>query len=221
MILGSSQPLTEMSTRGKGRVAGALTTSLPAVSRLSRWMWEPRTSHRSTGLHGLLQGCILHLMDICSNGRWGFIKSRNFFALFVAKQHTDLTIVLTLFECVMPPAAQESPVLSRKQMMTYFCSFSSSVPKYYTSSPSICTNRFLVLVDWVPTVRDRVAWCSLLRADSLEFVSLLKVFWSVTDHSTELFRVFPTSYGTYRGSRVWKNLYVSTHIEHQNIYMLL
>jgi hypothetical protein len=60
MALGSTQTLTEMSTRslpgGKGRPAGELTTSPPSVSRLSRENVGASTSHNSMGLHHLLQG---------------------------------------------------------------------------------------------------------------------------------------------------------------------
>jgi hypothetical protein len=58
MALGSTQPLTEISTRnlpgGKGRPA--LTTSPPSMSRLSRENVGASTSHNPMGLHGLLQG---------------------------------------------------------------------------------------------------------------------------------------------------------------------
>jgi hypothetical protein len=53
MALGSTQPLTEMSTRNLPGVKGGrrviLTTSAPSVSQLS-------TSHNSMALYGLLQG---------------------------------------------------------------------------------------------------------------------------------------------------------------------
>jgi hypothetical protein len=42
MVLGSTQPLAEMSTRNHPGCKGWLTTSPPSVSRLSRKMWEPR-----------------------------------------------------------------------------------------------------------------------------------------------------------------------------------
>jgi hypothetical protein len=60
MILGSTQPLTEMSARnlpggekGGGRVR---LTSPPSVSRLSRENVGAVTSHNPMGLHDLLQG---------------------------------------------------------------------------------------------------------------------------------------------------------------------
>jgi hypothetical protein len=53
MALGSTQPLTEMSTRnlpgGKG-----LTTLPPSVSRLSKENVGASTSHNTMGLHGLV-----------------------------------------------------------------------------------------------------------------------------------------------------------------------
>jgi hypothetical protein len=61
MTLGSTKPLTEMSTRNlPGGVKDSwrirLTTLLPSVSRLSRDNMEALTSHNPMGLHGLLQG---------------------------------------------------------------------------------------------------------------------------------------------------------------------
>jgi hypothetical protein len=61
MALGSTQPLTEMSTRNlPGGVKGGwhvgLTTLLPSVSRLSRQNVGASTSCNPMGLHGLLQG---------------------------------------------------------------------------------------------------------------------------------------------------------------------
>jgi hypothetical protein len=57
MALGSTQPLTEMSTRNltSGRRV-RLTISEPSVSRLSRENVGASTSHSPMGLHGLLQG---------------------------------------------------------------------------------------------------------------------------------------------------------------------
>jgi hypothetical protein len=60
MALGSTQPLTGISTRiflgvnGSRRVR--LTTLPPSVSRLSRENVGASTSHNPMGLHGLLQG---------------------------------------------------------------------------------------------------------------------------------------------------------------------
>jgi hypothetical protein len=61
MALGSTQPLTEMSTRNlPGGVKGSrhvrLTTSPPSVGRLSRQNVGASTSHNPMGLHGMLQG---------------------------------------------------------------------------------------------------------------------------------------------------------------------
>jgi hypothetical protein len=60
MATGSTQPLTEMSTRnlpeGKGRLELRLTTLPPSVSRLPRENVGASTSHNPMGLHGLLQG---------------------------------------------------------------------------------------------------------------------------------------------------------------------
>jgi hypothetical protein len=61
MALGSTQPLTEMSSRNiPGEVKGGrlvrLTTLPPFVTRLSRENVEVSTSHNPMGLHGLLQG---------------------------------------------------------------------------------------------------------------------------------------------------------------------
>jgi hypothetical protein len=59
MGLGSTQPLTEMSTRNLPGVKGArrvrLTTLPPSVSRLSGENVGASTSHNPMGLHGLLQ----------------------------------------------------------------------------------------------------------------------------------------------------------------------
>jgi hypothetical protein len=60
MALGSTQPLTEMSTRNLLGVKGGrrlrLTTSPPSVRRLSRENVGASTSHNPMGLHCLLQG---------------------------------------------------------------------------------------------------------------------------------------------------------------------
>jgi hypothetical protein len=60
MGLGSTQPLTEMSTRkfpgGKSCRRVGLTTLPQSVSRLSRKYVGASTSHNPMGLHGLLQG---------------------------------------------------------------------------------------------------------------------------------------------------------------------
>jgi hypothetical protein len=63
MALGSTQPLTEMSTSnipgggggGKGGPRVRLTTSPAFVSRLSRENMGASTSYNTVGLHGLLQ----------------------------------------------------------------------------------------------------------------------------------------------------------------------
>jgi hypothetical protein len=64
LVLGSTQPLTEMSTRklpgGKGRPARKVTTLLPSVSRLSRENVGASTSDNPMGLHSLLQGQLLY-----------------------------------------------------------------------------------------------------------------------------------------------------------------
>jgi hypothetical protein len=61
MVLGSTQPLTEMNTRNlPGGVNGdrrvRLTTLPPSVSRLSKENVGPSTSQNPMGLRGLLQG---------------------------------------------------------------------------------------------------------------------------------------------------------------------
>jgi hypothetical protein len=60
MALGSTHPLTEMSTRslpgGKGGRLVRLTTLQPSVSHFVENVGAS-TSHNPMGLHGLLQGC--------------------------------------------------------------------------------------------------------------------------------------------------------------------
>jgi hypothetical protein len=60
MALGSTQPLTEMSTRnlpgGKERPARKTDNLKPSVSRLSTENVGASTFHNPMGLHGLLQG---------------------------------------------------------------------------------------------------------------------------------------------------------------------
>jgi hypothetical protein len=57
MTLGSTQPLTEMSTRNlPGGQRVKLTTSPPSVHRLSRESMVVSMSHNPMGFHGLLQG---------------------------------------------------------------------------------------------------------------------------------------------------------------------
>jgi hypothetical protein len=70
MALGSTQPLTEMSTRNlPGGVGGqrvSLTTLPPSLSRLSRENVGASTSHNPMGLHGLLQRQLLHTINMAS-----------------------------------------------------------------------------------------------------------------------------------------------------------
>jgi hypothetical protein len=58
IVLGSTQPLTEMSTRnlprGKGGPRVRLTTLPPSVSRLFKENMGASTSHNPMGLHGLV-----------------------------------------------------------------------------------------------------------------------------------------------------------------------
>jgi hypothetical protein len=73
MALGSTQPLTEMSTRNfpggwvKGDRRVMLTTLPPSVSRLSRENVGASAFHNPKGLQGLLQGQ-LYLFYISSSG---------------------------------------------------------------------------------------------------------------------------------------------------------
>jgi hypothetical protein len=63
MVLGSTQPLPEISTRnlleGKTRRCVSLTTSPPFVSR---FFMSVSTSHKAMGFHGLLQGSFTFLL---------------------------------------------------------------------------------------------------------------------------------------------------------------
>jgi hypothetical protein len=79
LALGSTQPLTEMSTRNilemfsgvKSDQCVGLTTLPPSVSQLSRENVGTSTSHNPMGLHGPLQGYLyfflftLHTWDFC------------------------------------------------------------------------------------------------------------------------------------------------------------
>jgi hypothetical protein len=60
MALGSTQPLTEISTRNfsRGKSGGhvGLTTLPPSMGRLSREVVEASTPENPMGLHGPLQG---------------------------------------------------------------------------------------------------------------------------------------------------------------------
>jgi hypothetical protein len=67
MALGSTQSLTEMSTRNlpgavKGDRGVRVTILPPSVSRSSRENVGALTSHNPMGLHGLLQGQLFYLM---------------------------------------------------------------------------------------------------------------------------------------------------------------
>jgi hypothetical protein len=70
MALGSTQALTEMSTRNLpgGGVKGGwrlrLTIKPPSVSRLPRENVGASTSHNPMGLHGLLQGQFFFILMI-------------------------------------------------------------------------------------------------------------------------------------------------------------
>jgi hypothetical protein len=59
MALGSTQPLTEMSTRTLGGQHVRLTTLLPPVSQLPREKVGATMSHNPMGLHSLLTGIAL------------------------------------------------------------------------------------------------------------------------------------------------------------------
>jgi hypothetical protein len=70
VALGSTQPLTETSTRnfpgGGGVKCGqrvGLTTLPPSVSRLSKKYVGTSTSHNPMGLHGPLQGYLYFFID--------------------------------------------------------------------------------------------------------------------------------------------------------------
>jgi hypothetical protein len=60
MALGSTQPLTDMSTRnlpgGKGRPARRTGNLTVIYESTVQEMWEPRRLTTPMGLHGLLQG---------------------------------------------------------------------------------------------------------------------------------------------------------------------
>jgi hypothetical protein len=60
LALGSTQPLTEMSTRnllgGKGRPARKADNLTAIYEPIVKEMWEASTSHNRMGFHGLLQG---------------------------------------------------------------------------------------------------------------------------------------------------------------------
>jgi hypothetical protein len=73
MALGSTQALTEMSTRNfpgsKGRPARGADNLTAIVSRLSRQNVGASTSHNPMGLHGLLHGYLyLYIYKIQCNG---------------------------------------------------------------------------------------------------------------------------------------------------------
>jgi hypothetical protein len=67
MALGSTQPLTEMSTRkftgGKGGRRVGLTTLPPSVNRMSKNV-GPSTSHSPKGLHGLYGDSFTYLTNL-------------------------------------------------------------------------------------------------------------------------------------------------------------
>jgi hypothetical protein len=60
MALGSTQPLTEMSTRsltgGKGRPARKADNLITICDSTAYKMWGASKPHKHMGLHGLLQG---------------------------------------------------------------------------------------------------------------------------------------------------------------------
>jgi hypothetical protein len=71
MALGSTQPLTEMSTRNlpavvKSDLRVRQTTSPPSMSRLCKENVGASTSHSPKGLHGLLHLCIKETYLYCT-----------------------------------------------------------------------------------------------------------------------------------------------------------
>jgi hypothetical protein len=99
MALGSTQPLTEMSTRSLPGVKGCqlmrLATSQPSVSRLSRKMWEPwrlttlwvsTTCYRDSFLfifYSILGACLCHNWTLACHDMMAMIpiimKNNSFF----------------------------------------------------------------------------------------------------------------------------------------------
>jgi hypothetical protein len=100
MALGSTEPLTEMSTRnlpgGKGQPAGQLvrlTVSPPPVSRLSR-KCGASTSLNPMGLHGQLQG-LLHLCLFLSFHVLTILVC--LFLIWVCSEHFVVRLIIIIF----------------------------------------------------------------------------------------------------------------------------
>jgi hypothetical protein len=66
MVLGSTQPLTEMTTRNLPGWPARKADKLTAICEPTVWkMWEPRESHNPMSHLGLLQGMLYLLYHAC------------------------------------------------------------------------------------------------------------------------------------------------------------